>query len=66
MADRLANMRLTAEGAVALFDQSQGNLDTLTVDLIGEALYLLRDHIQAVQESMANMICQEMEEDAGK
>lgn len=41
LADRLVNMRLTAEGAVALFDQSQGKLDTLTVDLIGEVLYLL-------------------------
>ena len=57
----LLKMRLIAEGAAMLFDQSQGQFDTLTVDMIGEALYLLRDNIQEIQEAMVNAMPQKEE-----
>ena len=52
LAEHIAEMRLIVEGAVALFDRNQGKLDSLAVDLIGEGLYLLREHIEEIQAAL--------------
>lgn len=49
LGEHLAEMRLIVEGAVSLFDQEQGRFTLLTTDLIGEALYTLRDRIRESQ-----------------
>ena len=66
LARYLVKMRLIAEGATVLFDQSQGQFDTLTVDMIGEALYLIRDNIQEIQEAMVSAVSQKTEDEAVK
>lgn len=62
----LLKMRLIAEGAAMLFDQSRGKFDALVVDMIGEALYFLRDNIQEIQEAMVNAVSQKAAEEAVK
>lgn len=34
--------------------RNQGHHDTQTIDLIGEALYLLRDHLQDIQNAIVD------------
>ena len=66
LARYLLKMRLIAEGAAVLFDQSRGKFDALAVDMIGEALYFFRDNIQEIQEAMVNAMPQKAAEEAVK
>lgn len=66
LGEHLAEMRLIVEGAVSLFDQEQGRFTPLTTDLIGEALYTLRDHIRESQEVIINKEYDEAENEEEK
>lgn len=49
--DNLTAMRLIVEGAITLFEQNSGKPDPDTYNLIGEALYLMREHVCACLEA---------------
>ena len=43
--DDLTAMRLIVEGAITLFESNSVKPDPETYNLVGEALYLIREHI---------------------
>ena len=51
--DNLTAMRLVVEGAVALYEKDNSVTDADTCNLIGEALYLIREHVCGCLEAIA-------------
>lgn len=49
--DDLTVMRLVVEGAVSLYERDNNAADPDTYNLIGEALYLMREHVCACLEA---------------
>ena len=51
--DNLTAMRLVVEGAVALYEKDNAAADVDAYNLIGEALYLIREHVCGCLEVIA-------------
>ena len=49
--DDLTAMRLVVEGAITLYERDNNAADPDTYNLIGEALYLMREHVCACLEA---------------
>ena len=47
-------MRLLVEGALALFEDEWNDDPQETADLMGEALYMLRDRLRTCQRALKN------------
>ena len=47
-------MRLLIEGALALFEDEWDDKPQETADLMGEALYMLRDRLRTCQRALKN------------
>ena len=43
--DDLTAMRLVVEGAITLYEKDSGKPESDAYNLIGEALYLIREHV---------------------
>ena len=51
--DHLTAMRLVVEGAIALYEKDNSAADADAYNLIGEALYLMREHVCGCLEAIA-------------
>ena len=58
----LNEMRLIVEGAIAIFECENVKDDPFSMDMIGEALYLLRVHIRDCQKQLKAEVQAEMTE----